>query len=105
MPAVKKHSAQGSPRGFHTAPTLPRLYEHQKTRGYSNVSVHACVHVVYVCMPLWVLHNINEADLCVAVLPKALAYTLTCIPSPPVSRNQQCLTAEPGVGSCAHFSP
>jgi hypothetical protein len=30
-------------------------------------------------MPLWVRHNINEADLCVAVLPKALAYTLTCI--------------------------
>jgi hypothetical protein len=30
-------------------------------------------------MPLWVLHNINDADLCVAVLPKALAYTLTCI--------------------------
>jgi hypothetical protein len=25
------------------------------------------------------LHNINEADLCVAVLPEALAYTLTCI--------------------------
>ena len=24
---------------------------------------------------------------------------------PPVSKNQQCLTAEPGVGSCAHFSP
>ena len=30
-------------------------------------------------MLLWVLHNINEADLCVAVLPEALAYTLTCI--------------------------
>ena len=26
-------------------------------------------------------------------------------PPPPVSRNQQCLTAEPGVGSCTHFSP
>ena len=26
-------------------------------------------------------------------------------PPPPVSRNQQCLTAEPGVGSCAHFPP
>ena len=43
------------------------------------MSVHACVHVVCLCMPLWVLHNINGADLCVAVLPKALAYTLTCI--------------------------
>ena len=43
------------------------------------MSVHACVHVVCACMPLWVLHNINEADLCDAVLPKALAYTLTCI--------------------------
>ena len=42
------------------------------------MSVHACVHVVCACMPLWVRHNINEADLCVAVLPKALAYTLTC---------------------------
>ena len=27
------------------------------------------------------------------------------LPPPPVSKNQQCLTAEPGVGSCAHFSP
>ena len=26
-------------------------------------------------------------------------------PPPPVPKNQQCLTAEPGVGSCAHFSP
>ena len=43
------------------------------------MSVHPCVHVVCVCMPLWVQHNINDADLCVAVLPKALAYTLTCI--------------------------
>jgi hypothetical protein len=32
-------------------------------------------------MPLWVMHNINEAELCDAVLPKALAYTLTCINS------------------------
>ena len=43
------------------------------------MSVHACVHVVCVCMPLRVLHNINEAHLRIAVLPKALAYTLTCI--------------------------
>ena len=27
------------------------------------------------------------------------------VPPPPVPRNQQCLTAEPGGGSCAHFPP
>ena len=26
-------------------------------------------------------------------------------PPPPVPRNRQCLTAEPGSGSCAHFPP
>ena len=31
--------------------------------------------------------------------------TLIIPPPPPVSRNRQCLTAEPRVGSCAHFPP
>ena len=26
-------------------------------------------------------------------------------PPPPLPRNQQCLTAEPGGGSCTHFPP
>ena len=36
-----------------------------------------------------------------------LTYPASTIGTPPapMSKNRQCLTAEPGVGSCAHFSP
>ena len=79
MPVVKKHSAQRQSQAIPHCTHFAAAILAQKPRGYSHVSVRACVHVVCVCMPLWVLHNINEADLCVAVLPEALAYTLTCI--------------------------
>ena len=41
-----------------------------------------------------------------ATVPGCVAMASSWKPPPrPVSRNQQCLTAEPGVGSCARFSP